>query len=74
VLGYSIPENNPIYSKVWGKTVIDTDIVKLPESIINDFDIKPESVLQPMYDIIYNACGCERSNNFDEQGDFKLHY
>jgi hypothetical protein len=72
VLGYSIPENNPSY--IWGKTVIDTDIVKLPESIINDFDIKPESVLQPMYDITYNTCGCERSNNFDEQGNFRLHY
>jgi hypothetical protein len=72
VFGYSIPENNPIYSMVWGKSVIDTDIVKLPESIINDFDIKPESILQPMYDIIYNACGCERSNNFDEQGNFIL--
>jgi hypothetical protein len=72
VLGYSIPENNSIYSMVWGKSVIDTDIVKLPESIITDFDIKPESILQPMYDIIYNACGCERSNNFDEQGNFIL--
>jgi hypothetical protein len=72
VLGYSIPENNSIYSMVWGKSVIDTDIVKLPESIINDFDIKPESVLRPMYDIIYNACGQEKSNNFDDQGNFKL--
>jgi hypothetical protein len=73
VLGYSIPENNPFYSAVWGKSVIDTDIVKLPESIINDFDIKPESVLRPMYDIIYNACGQEKSNNFDEEGNFRLH-
>jgi hypothetical protein len=74
VLGYSITENNSVYSSVWGKSVIDTDIVKLPESIINNFDIKPESVLQPMYNIIYNACGQEKSNNFDEQGNFKLHY
>ncbi|MDR1115242.1 MAG: ATP-binding protein [Tannerella sp.] len=73
VLGYSIPENNTLYSSVWGKSVIDTDVVKLPESIINDFDIKPESVLRPMYDIIYNACGQEKSNNFDDQGNFKLH-
>jgi hypothetical protein len=72
VLGYSIPENNSIYSSTWGKSVIDTDIVKLPENIINDFDTKPESVLQPMYNIIYNACGCEKSNNFDEQGNFIL--
>jgi hypothetical protein len=74
VLGYSIPENNSVYSSVWGKSEIDTDIVKLPESIINDFDIKPESVLQPMYNIIYNACGLEKSNNFDEQGNFRPHY
>jgi hypothetical protein len=70
VLGYSIPKNNPFYRWSGVQSVIDTDIVKLPESIINDFDIKPESILQPMYDIIYNACGCERSNNFDEQGNF----
>jgi hypothetical protein len=74
VLGYSIPVNNSVYNLVGGKSVIDTDIVKLPESIINDFDIKPESVLQPMYNIIYNACGLEKSNNFDEQGNFRLHY
>jgi hypothetical protein len=73
VLGYSIPENNSVYNSVWGKSVIDTDIVKLPESIINNFDIKPESALRPMYDIIYNACGQEKSNNFDDQGNFKLH-
>jgi hypothetical protein len=73
VSGYSIPEKNPIY-RFLEKSVIDTDILQLPESIINDFDIKPESVLQPIYNIIYNACGLEKSNNFDEQGNFRLHY
>jgi hypothetical protein len=70
IRGYGIPGNNAVYSSVWGMSVITTDIIKLPESIIYDFDIKPETVLQPMFDIIWNACGCEKSNNFDEQGNF----
>jgi hypothetical protein len=72
VRGYELPENNPIYSSVWGKSVIDNDIIKIPENIIYNFDVKPESVLQPMFDIIWNACNCEKSNNFDMEGNFKF--
>jgi hypothetical protein len=70
VRGYELPENNTVYSHVWGKKYITNDIIKIPESIIYNFDIKPESVLQPMFDIIWNACGCEKSINFDEEGNF----
>jgi hypothetical protein len=50
---------------------IERDIVKLPETIINDYTIKPETVLQPMFDMIWNACGYDRSQNFDGNGNFK---
>jgi hypothetical protein len=49
---------------------IDRDILQLPETIIYSFDTKPKDILRPMFDIIWNACGYERSFNFDEAGNW----
>ncbi len=49
---------------------IDRDILQLPETIIDSYDIEPKDILRPMFDLIWNACGYERSYNFDETGNW----
>lgn len=49
---------------------IDKDILQLPEKIIISFDTKPTEILRPIFDHIWNACGLEKSLNFDEHGNF----
>jgi hypothetical protein len=71
VKGYNlgVEHNFDIFGKI---NPIENDIIKLPETIINDCAIKPEAVLRPMFDMIWNACGYERSRNFNESGDFTI--
>lgn len=49
---------------------IDRDILQLPEMIIETYDTKPQEILRPMFDKIWNACGFARSLNFDESGNW----
>ena len=49
---------------------IDSDILQLPETIIESYDIEPKDILRPMFDLIWNACGFKRSHNFDEAGNW----
>ncbi len=49
---------------------IDRDILQLPETIIESYDIEPKDILRPMFDLIWNACGFKRSYNFDEAGNW----
>lgn len=47
---------------------IDRDILQLPEVLIETYNIKPEIVLKPTFDTIWNACGLAKSLNYDENG------
>ena len=49
---------------------IDRDILNLPETIVESYDVDPKSILRPMFDLIWNACGFERSYNFDNDGNW----
>ncbi len=49
---------------------IDRDILQLPETIIESYDIQSKDILRPMFDLIWNACGYKRSYNFDEDGNW----
>ncbi len=49
---------------------IDRDVLNLPEHLLQSYDEKPEDILRPMYDVVWNACGYERSYNFDENGNW----
>ena len=49
---------------------IDRDILQLPETIVDSYDIEPKDILRPMFDLIWNACGFKRSHNFDEAGNW----
>jgi len=49
---------------------IDRDVLQLPETIIESYNMKPEDILRPMFNLIWNACGYERSFNFDKAGNW----
>ena len=48
--------------------VIDRDVLLLPESRIDSYDTDPEDILRPLFDLLWNACGFERSLNFEKNG------
>jgi hypothetical protein len=45
-------------------------LLLLPEVIVENYDIKVDDVLKPQFDLIWNACGFQRSLNFDENGNW----
>lgn len=47
---------------------IDREVLQLPEVIIESYDISPKDILLPIFDLVWNACGFERSLNFNEVG------
>lgn len=53
-----------------GSYPIDRDPLLLPESLIEAYDVDPKEMLRPIFDLIWNACGFERSFNFDENGEW----
>ena len=56
-------------NKFWDNDyTMDRDILQLPETIIDSYDTDAIQILRPMFDLVWNAFGHERSYNFDEQG------
>jgi hypothetical protein len=49
---------------------IDREILQLPEALIDTYDVKPELVLRPAFDAIWNSCGFAKSLNYDEKGEW----
>lgn len=49
---------------------IDRELLLLPEAVVENYDIKDEEILRPLFDLIWNACGFKRSLNFDENGNW----
>lgn len=56
----------------FGTYPIDRDILITPEVIIDDYNISAEKILKPCFDSIWNACGWERSMNYDKDGDWNV--
>lgn len=51
--------------------MIDRDILQLPEALVETYNIKPELVLKPAFDVIWNSCGFAKSLNYDDKGEWK---
>ncbi len=49
---------------------IDRDILSLPEHLLQSYDERPEDILRPMFDLIWNACWRESTTNFDENNNW----
>jgi predicted HTH transcriptional regulator len=70
IKGYRVTDGSRFCNEREEVYPIDRDILQLPEALVESYDIKPESVLKPMFDLIWNACGFECSQNFDANGNF----
>jgi len=53
--------------------LIDRDHLLTNETLVESVDAKPESVLRPLFDQIWNACGWPKSINYDENGNWREH-
>lgn len=62
---------SPLSRSDSAETPIDRDVVSLPDVLVTSFDAKPESVLRPVFDAVWNACGLPRSFNYDKDGNWR---
>ena len=49
---------------------IDRDTLVLPEAVVDDFNTPVGTILKPMFDLVWNACGYPESKNFDSSGNW----
>jgi hypothetical protein len=47
---------------------IDRDVLFLPECLVDDLGADATTLLRPLFDLIWNASGYNRSPNFDQSG------
>ena len=50
---------------------IRDEVLLLPEAVVETYDLTPVALLRPTFDLVWNACGYPRSENFDTNGDWK---
>ena len=68
VKGYTMRTNDPHQSV---RTLIDRDVLLLPEIIVEQFDQEPSSLLRPVFDAVWQAAGFLRSAYYDANGNWK---
>lgn len=44
----------------------------LPEIVLNGYEESIEPLIKPSFDLVWNACGLEKSDNFNDEGRFLL--
>ena len=49
---------------------LQEDMLILPEIVIQDCNEKPDQLLRPIFDMVWNAFGFIRSTNYDEQNNW----
>ncbi len=49
---------------------IDSDILLLPEVVIESYDVSADKVLKPCFDSIWNACGFPRDLYYNDAGEW----
>ncbi len=69
VKGYSMSDSRQRFQSRDSQT-IDRDVLLLPEVIIDSYDVRAQTVLRPCFDYIWNACGFERSLNYNDVGEW----
>jgi hypothetical protein len=47
-------------------TPFESDILPLPELIIDTFDILPDPILKPVFDVVWQATNNRGSKNYDQ--------
>jgi hypothetical protein len=57
----------------FGNDQIDREVLQLPEVVIEGYAVDVGRILQPAFDALWQACGIERSMNYDEQSNWRPH-
>lgn len=66
IKGYKMWAGHNIrYSDEYNK--VDKDVINLPDFLIQNYDEDVTNILRPMFDLIWNACGFQKSYNFDNE-------
>ena len=68
-INYTIPTDG-IFSTTLG--TLDRDILCINDLYIEDINDSSENILKPIFDSIWNACGHENCQYYDEDGNFKI--
>ena len=58
-----------------GARTIGRDNLIAPELVLDTYDLdeaQTATLMRPLFDSIWNACGWERSINYDEQGKWRM--
>jgi len=58
-------------SRIYNPRCIDRDNLVIPAVLVDNFAADLPSVLKPLFDPVWNACGYAGSRNFDESGKWK---
>ena len=66
-------EISPRYLTTREQRAIDRDMLLLPDVLMLRFDCDIPSLLRPVFDAIWNACGYPKSLNYDENGQWREH-
>ncbi|NMM61159.1 ATP-binding protein [Clostridium sp. P21] len=53
------------------KYKVDRDMLITPEMIIDNYNMDTKSILRPVFDSIWNACGLSESLNYDKENNFR---
>lgn len=69
VNGYTLPKPS-MRSASGNDVLIDRDVLELTGILIDEFGDKIEDLLKPSFDTVWNACGIEKSPNYDENREW----
>ncbi len=56
-----------MYNKLYK---FDRNMLQLSSEVIEHFDVKLETVLQPLFDSVWHCCGLLKSENYNEAGEY----
>jgi len=71
VKGYRMGVSNEYYPFSEELGPIDRNDLLLPDAVVEDLSLDAGTVLRPLFDLIWNAAGWERSLNYDENGRWR---
>ena len=68
VKGYKLGINQKLDPWREHTNKIDRDLLILPEIVVPDYSVKPETLLRPIFDAIWNSAGWPKSYGYDDAG------
>ena len=49
---------------------VDRDLIQLPEITIETYDTEAQTILRPLFDMVWNAWGFDKCYNYNEEGNW----